>query len=358
LRTAVWIDLSWKDQHFAWNQTEFTNVKSILFPMKHIWIPDICIANAVTNDKCMLGTEFGQVLLEYSGKVTLWRYREIQTICNIDITLFPFDQQTCSIKIGTVYSEDEKLHLQPSYDKVDLSNYARNEEWNIIDSFVEKKLLTFNKNFTELEFTFVLVRKPLFHLYNTVLPILILSVLNMACFIVPIESGEKIGMTMAIFLSFAVFTTLISEMAPRSGENVFIFGIFMVMHLFMSGLTIVLEVIVLNVYHKPKDMKMKPIYIWLFTKICNKEKKTMAEEKEATYGKMILQIKNGSALWWNKEVGNQSNHIVDQNEVASHVEETEDWQKLAAGLDKVFGCVVTAINVLLILLFFLLVNTL
>lgn len=356
--SAAWIDLSWQDQHFAWNKTEFTDVKSILVPMKRIWIPDICITNAVTNDKCLLGSEFGQVLLEYSGKVTLWRYRDIHTICNVDITLFPFDQQTCSIRIGTFYSEDEKLSLLPLYDIVDLRNYVHNEEWKMIKSFVRKKHLTFDKNFTELEFTFVLVRKPLFHLYSTVLPILILSILNMVCFMVPIESGEKIGMTLAIFLSFAVFITLISEMAPRSGENVFIFGVFMVVHLLMSGLTILLEVIVLNIYHKPKDMKMKAMYIWLFKKLCNQEKKTIVKEKASIIGEVLVQITNGSTLWWNKEARHQNNHAGNKNEVEAEREEPEDWQKLATGLDNVFGCVVITINALLILIFFVLVNTL
>ncbi|XP_061170150.1 neuronal acetylcholine receptor subunit alpha-3-like [Saccostrea echinata] len=330
LRTTVWIDLEWTDMHMAWNHSHFAHIDSIVVPEEKLWVPDVCIANEVTNNKCLIKSEKGKSLLEYTGKVTLWWNREVQTRCDVDISRYPFDSQMCSIRIGTWYSEDEKVKLTPKFNNIDFSNYVLSEEWDIVDSNIKTDLIVNDKNFTELEFFIVMDRKPLFYLYSTVLPILLLSVLNMVCFLVPIGSGEKIGMTMAIFLTFAVFMTLISSTVPRSSEHVFKFGIFMTMHLVMSGITILLEVFVSFIYYKPKGTKMNRVYTWILNRSISNDK----NDNETR-----------SSL--------QSN---DSETMMCFGCETDSWQKLALELDKVFGYIVTIINALLIVLFFVTVN--
>ncbi|XP_062620562.1 acetylcholine receptor subunit alpha-like [Saccostrea cucullata] len=330
LRTTVWIDLEWTDLHMTWNRSLFGHIDSVVVPQEKIWIPDVCIANEVTNNKCLLKSENGKSLIDYTGKATLWWNREVQTRCDVDISRYPFDTQVCSIRIGTWYSEDEKVKLTPKSDNIDFNNYVLSEEWDIVSSSIKTVPIENDKNFTELEFVIVMDRKPLFYLYSTVLPILLLSVLNMVCFLVPIESGEKIGMTMAIFLTFAVFMTLISSMVPRSSEHVFKFGIFMTMHLLMSGMTILLEVFVSHIYYKPKGTDMNRMYTWILNHFVSNDK--------------------------NDNEKRSSLHANENDVMVGFGFETDPWQKLAIGLDKVFGYIVTIINVLLILLFFVTVN--
>lgn len=272
LSATIWIDLEWTDVHLTWNRSEYNNIQSIIVPADKIWNPDICVTNEVTNNKCLVRSDDGKALLEHNGKVTIWWNKEVKTGCDVDISQYPFDTQNCAIKIGTWYSVDEKIKLERKSDKLDLDNYSPNEEWDIVFSNVTEIPVEDELNFTDLKFSMVIDRRPLFYLYSTVLPILLLSVLNMVCFVVPVESGEKIGMTMAIFLTFAVFMSMISSNIPRSSEHVFKFGIFMTMHLLMSGLTIIVEVLVTNIYYKPKDMKMNRVYEWMFSHLVDNDK--------------------------------------------------------------------------------------
>ena len=330
LSTTVWIDLEWTDVHLAWNRSDFGHISSIVVPMDKIWIPDICVTNEVTNDKCLVISDEGRALLEYTGKVTLWWNKEVKTRCDVDISQYPFDRQVCAIDIGTWYSEDEKIKLVPKFDNLDLSNYVLNEEWDIMDSSINKITVKDERNFTDLRFEMVIDRKPLFYLYSTVLPILLLSILNMVCFLVPIESGEKIGMTMAIFLTFAVFMTMISSTVPRSSEHVFKFGIFMTMHLLMSGITILLEVFVSHIYYKPKETKMNKTLEWIFKQFIENDQ-------------------NDNEL-------SRALSASDREQEMCSVFEADPWQKLALGLDKMFGYIVTVVNALLIFLFFVTVS--
>lgn len=330
LSATIWIDLEWTDVHLTWNRSEYNNIQSIIVPADKIWNPDICVTNEVTNNKCLVRSDDGKALLEHNGKVTIWWNKEVKTGCDVDISQYPFDTQNCAIKIGTWYSVDEKIKLERKSDKLDFDNYSPNEEWDIVFSNVTEIPVEDELNFTDLKFSMVIDRRPLFYLYSTVLPILLLSVLNMVCFVVPVESGEKIGMTMAIFLTFAVFMSMISSNIPRSSEHVFKFGIFMTMHLLMSGLTIIVEVLVTNIYYKPKDMKMNRVYEWMFSHLVDNDK-------------------NDNEILANRPAN-------DRERLSFAVDETDPWQKLSLKLDKLFGYFVTSINTLLILLFFVTVS--
>lgn len=330
LSATIWIDLEWTDVHLTWNRSEYNNIQSIIVPADKIWNPDICVTNEVTNNKCLVRSDDGKALLEHNGKVTIWWNKEVKSGCDVDISQYPFDTQNCAIKIGTWYSVDEKIKLERKSDKLDFDNYSPNEEWDIVFSNVTEIPVEDELNFTDLKFSMVIDRRPLFYLYSTVLPILLLSVLNMVCFVVPVESGEKIGMTMAIFLTFAVFMSMISSNIPRSSEHVFKFGIFMTMHLLMSGLTIIVEVLVTNIYYKPKDMKMNRVYEWMFSHLVDNDK-------------------NDNEILANRPAN-------DRERLSFAVDETDPWQKLSLKLDKLFGYFVTSINTLLILLFFVTVS--
>lgn len=330
LSATIWIDLEWTDVHLTWNRSEYNNIQSIIVPAEKIWNPDICVTNEVTNNKCLVRSDDGKALLEHTGKVTIWWNKEVKTGCDVDISQYPFDTQNCAIKIGTWYSVDEKIKLERKSDKLDLNNYSPNEEWDIVFSNVTEIPVEDELNYTDLKFSMVIDRRPLFYLYSIVLPILLLSVLNMVCFVVPVESGEKIGMTMAIFLTFAVFMSMISSNIPRSSEHVFKFGIFMSMHLLMSGLTIIVEVLVTNIYYKPKDMKMDRVYEWMFRHLVDNDK-------------------NDNEILANRPAN-------DRERLSCAVDETDPWQKLSLKLDKLCGYFVTSINTLLILLFFVTVS--
>lgn len=94
----------------------------------------------------------------------------------------------------------------------------------------------------------------------------------MVCFVVFVEFGEKLGMMMVIFFIFVVFMIMISLNIFKLFEYVFKFGIFMIMYLLMSGLIIMLEVFVINIYYKLKDMKMNGFYKWMFRYFVDNDK--------------------------------------------------------------------------------------
>lgn len=70
---------------------------------------------------------------------------------------------------------------------------------------------------------------------STILPVIILSVLNLFCF-------------MAIFLTFAVFLTIINDSMPKSYDTIPYFTIYLITQLVLSGMIVMLEAFVLLVH--------------------------------------------------------------------------------------------------------------
>ena len=58
-----------------------------------------------------------------------------QSSCTIDVTYFPFDQQTCIMKFGswTFTGNQVSLTLYNNKDYVDLSDYWKSGTWDIIE---------------------------------------------------------------------------------------------------------------------------------------------------------------------------------------------------------------------------------
>ena len=137
--------------------------------------------------------------------------------CRVDTDYFPFDTQTCGMTFVTwSYSNSGIMFDVPRLSPpVDLSMFQNSSGWEIVDTYYEmnkgeKPSITF---FMKLE------RKPAFVISSIVLPLIILSLLNVCVFILPCESGEKASYSITVFLSFVVFATLLQGTLPESAET-------------------------------------------------------------------------------------------------------------------------------------------
>ena len=317
----IWLAAHWTDFNLKWNSEHYGGINSAIMPLTKLWTPDLCFMNDVTNEKCIKVKDEERVSINSSGYVTWWISKDVRTQCDVDVTRFPFDEQNCSIDIGTWYSSDEFVRLRSKDPKVYLGNYKPGGEWIAVDSWFKYHTLS-NLNFTETRFWIRLRRQPLFNLYYVLLPVVLLSALNVFCFVLPIESGEKVGLAVAIFLSFAVFISMINNNMPRQSNHQFRLGMYMTTQLVMSGLTIVMQVFVLRLYHR--KVKKAP---WGFYRLL------MSKEK-----------------WCKKRKAVDTSYDLKCDVQTSSNDPVEDipedvWQSVAARIDRLFGLLVVVVNV-------------
>jgi len=137
-------------------------------------------------------------------------------VCEVNIQYFPFDEQTCTI---TYYAADEStdtLELD-HYLGLDMSEYTENPSW-IIVAATRKRYVKNNNWHVDIKFKFL--RRANFATFTLVTPLMALAFLNVCVFLVPINSGEKGTYSIAIFLSYGIFLTVISGSLPPNSLQI------------------------------------------------------------------------------------------------------------------------------------------
>ena len=105
---AVWVNQLWTDYSLAWDPELWNNIGSINVDPSKVWRPDILLAAYINDGNSehagymkRLKTD---IILESDGSIT-WDARVVlKTKCQLDVHLYPNDQQKCTFK-GTNLSE-------------------------------------------------------------------------------------------------------------------------------------------------------------------------------------------------------------------------------------------------------------
>uniref|UniRef100_A0A1A9VFS6 Neurotransmitter-gated ion-channel ligand-binding domain-containing protein n=1 Tax=Glossina austeni TaxID=7395 RepID=A0A1A9VFS6_GLOAU len=99
MTTNLWVEQSWYDYKLRWEPKEYGGVHMLHVPSDHIWRPDIVLYNnADGNFEVTLATK----ATIYSEGLVEWKPPAIyKSSCEIDVEYFPFDEQTCVLKFGS-----------------------------------------------------------------------------------------------------------------------------------------------------------------------------------------------------------------------------------------------------------------
>ena len=246
LTTTGYLTIKWTDQLLQWTSSTYNGISSILVPQNNIWRPDITLDNGMES-KTGLGKKFIQTTVASDGSVTWSPYEVFQTSCSIDVAHFPFDSQKCDIKFVTWMNDDAKVKLDIGSAGFYTSNFEENGKWNV-DIMSSSTELVNGK--TTLVFTLNLTRKSAFYVLFLLLPAVLLSILNMFVFVLPASSGEKIGYTIAVFLSYALFYTILSETLPTNSDNVSTVASYLFLMMILATIAALLTITELRVYNK------------------------------------------------------------------------------------------------------------
>ncbi|KAF5402945.1 putative nachr subunit [Paragonimus heterotremus] len=97
-RLHSWCE-EWKDERLYWNPVDYGNLSIIRIPCDKLWLPDIVLYNSA--DDYTSGYMRSKAMVYNDGKVFWSPPAKLRTACKIDITYFPFDDQSCMMKFGS-----------------------------------------------------------------------------------------------------------------------------------------------------------------------------------------------------------------------------------------------------------------
>ncbi|KAK3739073.1 hypothetical protein RRG08_025162 [Elysia crispata] len=255
LESSVIIETSWVDDWLSWNQSLHGDVADFLYPQSKIWLPDVVIENSVESQR-QLGYNMNMVRLDHSGWITWKPSQIIRTGCDIDVTYYPFDTQTCSIVVSTWMSTKRDIDIDPQTGNngLSLNRYSSSGTWELLSNSLE--LLPNDHELTRIQFTIKLKRLRTYYIVNIILPVLFLSSTASMVFLLPADAGEKIGMGITVLLAYAVYLTIIADNMPQTSRQVSYLAVYLTLLLGLTAMGVVLAVVILHIHHKSDDCKI------------------------------------------------------------------------------------------------------
>ncbi|TGZ67370.1 hypothetical protein CRM22_004828 [Opisthorchis felineus] len=130
LTLNVWIEQEWIDERLHWDPLEYNNLSTVRVPCEKLWLPDIVLYNSA--DDYTSGYMQSRAMVGNTGNVFWSPPAKLRSACKIDITYFPFDDQSCTMKFGSWAYDGWQVNMSKRHEEVDLSNYVQNGEWNLL----------------------------------------------------------------------------------------------------------------------------------------------------------------------------------------------------------------------------------
>ncbi|XP_062583244.1 neuronal acetylcholine receptor subunit alpha-3-like [Saccostrea cucullata] len=321
------LGMFWQDFRLTWTPSNYGDIEEIPVPKEKIWIPNIFLIDPA-NKMEALGDEDFLGRISYTGTTRWIPAGLIQTLCNVDMYKFPFDTQTCSFTLSPwgYYPNEVRLIPLNGVTVADTTYYSPNAQWTLQKALMKRAVLEHFDNLIEIRL--ILKRKSLYFIINMLAPILLLSLLNPLVFALPVESGERVSYAITIFLSFAVFMTLLSDNIPKSSEPMSLMSYFLIITMSMSTLISVLAVVTMRFHFRDPTFHVSSKSVFVLNvlrlrflhDICGKrKKKAKVADKSAEL-----------------DVSFEKKYIApNEDEQDTEAEKKVTWKILAEGYDRV-----------------------
>lgn len=238
--TAIF-SLRWQDERLSWDPASYNQTDYIAIPQYRLWLPNLLNINPYDDITELRKAELA-IGVKNSGECSWFALNTFDVVCDADVTKYPFDSQTCSLKFyiwGYRSNELKAMFLTP---KVQFGLFSENGIWEVTDSATYIDIDV--NNFETLVIKFDLKRRAPYYIVSLILPIISVSFLIGFVFLLPAESGERVGFSTTSLLSVIVYLTIIQEMLPESSEpNISTLGYILVTYV-VTGSFVVIEVII------------------------------------------------------------------------------------------------------------------
>ena len=273
--------IEWMDGFIKWDTSTNDDLLTLNLPANRVWIPKIIIKNSANkrtffsfdNDFDYMST---MVKYKYNGSAHVEVGGIIETTCEAQMLYYPADKQVCSLQLyvegdGIRFVEISGYTVFPS----SIQWFEQNSEWEMLN------MTSVIDNSRFLHFDVYVKRKPLFLCITLVLPIILVSIVNLFVFTLPIGSGERTSFSVTLFLTFVIVAMTVADSLPH-GNQMSIFSIILVIRLVVSSLTTIVAIVTIS-FHYDDGRDSQSVVLNIIAKLCKKRSYNHECKVDKTY---------------------------------------------------------------------------
>ncbi|XP_033735708.1 acetylcholine receptor subunit alpha-1-B-like [Pecten maximus] len=241
--------VTWNDVSLVWDPALYGGMSKTYIGQNNVWLPKLYNIKASNAFSAISNSDF-LVNIKNNGEIIWQPGGFIDVKCSTDVSYFPFDTQTCSIQLAPWGYSNNEVSLGPYNTELSLDFYETNGEWSLDKTETGTYVLG---EISLAIFNITISRLPAFHVVNTLMPIYLLLLMNPLVFVLPCDSGERVGLSLTVFLTFTVFITIVNGVLPVNSESMSRLSYFIFAVLVVSGIIASINILQLRMYHKDES---------------------------------------------------------------------------------------------------------
>ncbi|XP_063152648.1 5-hydroxytryptamine receptor 3A-like [Candoia aspera] len=229
-----WLLLIWKNEFIGWNPLDFCNISSIALPVNLFWTPDIFIDEQADENKHATSPF---VHVSSDGSISLFQAHRLTSTCQLDVHMFPFDEQTCSLTIASSLHSDKEVRIKniKTSNKTNQDSrkyYLASGEWKFEKVRITEQTLFYELiNHSAVIYEIDMKRRAILHELVLILPTFILFLLDMAISYAFASPTEKIAFKVTMILQVSFLSMMLNDKLPATSDHppiiaMFFIGIF------------------------------------------------------------------------------------------------------------------------------------
>ena len=211
----------WVDEELKWNPDHYGGVKSLIIPDDTIWMPNIEMHNHIDLILAKHSKKTTFLTVYSSGRVSNAYIIDYKSSCSMDLKYFPFDKQNCSLVFSSLLYRSE-LNLTSSL-ILSTDIYTESSQFKLPDDglqafrYTEKPCDTCSGK-PIIHYHIAFKRRSRFYVFNLLIPCILVTIVAMLSFVIPPDSGEKVGLGVTVLLSMIVFLLIVTDQLPPTAE--------------------------------------------------------------------------------------------------------------------------------------------
>ena len=320
----------WRDETVSWDPSE-SNIYSVTYMDDPFWKPAFTIGNSYDGTNYIYKDDMIK-RVEYNGNMHWTAANNLEVTCEADVSKYPFDTHKCFLLILPLGYHESEISVSHFEDLVLTDWYTPHNTWELVHTDVEK-----GDDPQRLYFYLILKRQPMFFVLNLILPICLMSILNVFVFLLPADSGERVGYAITVLLAIAVFLTISSDSLPAtSNPRISTISLLLFTDVILSAIIVIFVIIGLRYYHRTDKSKVSNT-ARQFVKFMRCLRCKCSTKKPNTDDDRNMKLKTEDYYMYRGTSSNDLNSIEDTSESG----ETITWTNVGEEADIFFGFLIS-----------------
>jgi hypothetical protein len=317
------LETSWLDEQLTWDPAEYGGIYAISLPEGKYWSPELekQFPGACGGVTAYENFKIENATLSYDGKVLVYVYKLFGSLCQVDLTYYPFDEHVCIHQFySTKYNQNE-LSINLLHDKIIGGTYLENQEWkvtqtvsHVVNISIQRLSVTFASNYITIE------RRPGFIMINKFAPACLLSALHSSLPLIP-PNNERLSFAITNYLALMFLTVSFVSDMPRNSVNTTMLSYCLLGLSIAASISVLWSVFVVRLANATNRTRKIPK--WLLNRIRRKSSITTPQFEDREEEKNV-------------------------EEMTKEIEHEYGWYEAAMYLDKVYF--ITSLCIIIVLL--------